>query len=64
MSADWGLICKWFLHLFDATFHDISRSREEVDCMIETLETVFLKGSVFESPTASGVSGRNGVCLA
>ena len=48
VSADWGLVCTWCLRLFDEAFHDIAKSRSEIDCMIETLDAVFVKGRVFE----------------
>ena len=47
VSADWGIICCWFLRLFDVANHDIAKSRSEIDCMIETLDAVFLEGRVF-----------------
>ena len=47
VSADWGIICCWFLRLFDVASHDIAKSRAEIDCMIETLDAVFLEGRVF-----------------
>ncbi len=48
VSADWGLVCTWFLRLFDEAYHDIAKSRSEIDCMLETLDAVFVKGRVFE----------------
>ena len=48
VSADWGIICAWFLRLFDNANHDIAKSRSEIDCMIETLDAVFLEGRVFK----------------
>jgi hypothetical protein len=48
VSADWGIICNWFLRLFDAASHDIARSRSEIDCMIETLDAVFVGGCLFK----------------
>ena len=47
VSADWGIVCNWFLRLFDVAFHDIAKSRSEIDSMIETLDAVFLQGRVF-----------------
>ena len=47
VSADWGVICKWLLRLFDVASHDIAKSRSQVDCMIETLDAVFVQGRVF-----------------
>ena len=47
VSADWGIICTWFLRLFDAQSHDIAVSRADIDCMIETLDACFLEGRVF-----------------
>jgi hypothetical protein len=47
VSADWGIICTWFLRLFDASSHDIALSRSDIDCMIETLDACFLEGRVF-----------------
>ena len=49
VSADWGIICNWFLRLFDEANHDIAKSRSEIDCMIETLDAVFLEGRVFQN---------------
>ena len=48
VSADWGIICTWFLRLFDAASHDIAMSRSDIDCMIETLDACFLEGRVFQ----------------
>ena len=48
VSADWGIICTWFLRLFDVASHDIAKLRSEIDCMIETLDAVFVEGRVFE----------------
>ena len=48
VSADWGIICEWFLRLFDAASHDIAQSRSQIDCMVETLESVFIEGRVFK----------------
>ena len=36
-----------FLRLFDVASHDIAKSRAEIDCMVETLDAVFLEGRVF-----------------
>ena len=47
VSADWGIICNWFVRLLDVAFHDIATSRSEIDIMIETLDAVFLEGRVF-----------------
>ena len=47
VSADWGIICNWFLRLFDVAFHDIATSRAQIDSMIEALDVVFLEGRVF-----------------
>ena len=46
-SADWGIICNWFLRLFDVANHDIALSRSQIDCMVETLDAVFFGGRVF-----------------
>ena len=35
------------LRLFDVASHDIAKSRAQIDCMIETLDAVFLEGRVF-----------------
>ena len=43
-----GIICNWFLRLFDEASHDIAKSRCEIDCMIETLVAVFAEGCVFK----------------
>ena len=48
VSADWGIICEWFLRLFDVASHDIAQSRSQIDCMVETLESVFIEGRVFK----------------
>ena len=48
VSADWGIICTWFLRRFDVAYHDIAMSRCEIDGMIETLDAVFLEGRVFQ----------------
>jgi len=48
VSADWGIVCTWFLRLFDEAYHDIAKSRSEIDCMLETLDAVFVKGRVFQ----------------
>ena len=48
VSADWGIICNWFLRLFDVASHDIALSRCQIDCMVETLDAVFLEGRVFK----------------
>ena len=48
MSVDWGLVCTWFLRLFDEAHHDIAKLRSEIDCMLETLDAVFVKGRVFQ----------------
>ena len=47
VSADWGIICNWFLRLFDVASHDIALSRSQIDCMVETLDAVFLDGRLF-----------------
>ena len=64
LSADWGIICTWFLRLFDVANHDIAKSRSEIDCMIETLDAVFLEGRVFQqllvAPAAAAASGASG----
>ena len=49
VSADWGIVCNWFLRLFDVASHDIAKSRSEIDCMVETLDAVFAEGRVFQS---------------
>ena len=48
VSADWGIICNFFLRLFDEASHDIAKSRSQIDCMIETLDAVFVEGCVFK----------------
>ena len=48
ISADWGVICQWFLRLFDAANHDIAKSRVEIDAMIETIDAVFTAGVLFK----------------
>eukprot|EP00959_Pyramimonas_sp_CCMP1952_P462810 9483868-Pyramimonas_sp.AAC.1 len=64
VSADWGIICNWFLRLFDVASHDIAKSRSEIDCMVETLDAVFMQGRVFQTvlqaarpPAAAAASG-------
>jgi len=57
VSADWGLICNWFLRLFDEAYHDIAKSRSQIDCMIETLDAVFLSGRVFQDLVAAPQAG-------
>ena len=47
VSADWGIICSWFLRRFDVAFHDIAKSRSEIDSMIESLDAIFVDGRVF-----------------
>eukprot|EP00959_Pyramimonas_sp_CCMP1952_P392409 8222851-Pyramimonas_sp.AAC.1 len=44
VSADWGIVCKWFVRLFDVANHDIAASRLQIDCMVETLDAVFKEG--------------------
>ena len=56
VSADWGLLCEWFLRRFDVAYHDIACSRVEVECMIETLEAVFLRGNVFRDIVAGAAT--------
>ena len=48
VSADWGIVCTWFLRRFDVACHDIAKSRSEIDCMIETLDATFAEGRVFQ----------------
>ncbi|CAK0881068.1 unnamed protein product, partial [Prorocentrum cordatum] len=43
-SADWGIICNWFLRLLDVANHDIAASRLQIVCMVETPDAVFKKG--------------------
>jgi len=57
-SADWGIICNSFLRKFDVANHDIAKSRSEIDSMIETLDAVFVNGSVFQrvfDPASGGL---------
>jgi hypothetical protein len=63
VSADWGIVCKWFLRLFDRAYHDIAKSRREIDGMIETLDAVFLEGRVFQEvfSAASGATKKPSV---
>ena len=58
VSADWGIICAWFLRLFDVANHDIAQSRAQIDCMIETLDAVFLEGRVFKTVLAAAPGAR------
>ena len=60
-SADWGIICNCFLRLFDVANHDIAKSRAQIDCMIETLEAVFVNGSVFQRLFEPASGGMNSV---
>ena len=60
VSADWGIICQWFLRLFDVADHDIAKSRMEIDCMIETLDAVFMQGKVFDAVLQAPASGGGG----
>ena len=53
VSADWGIICIWFLRLFDEAYHDIAKSRSEIDCMLQTLDAVFVQGRVFQDLVAA-----------
>ena len=62
VSADWGVICNWFLRLFDVAGHDIAKSRSEIDSMIETLDAVFLEGCCFKrllDPATAAVSAAS-----
>ena len=36
------------MRLFDVASHDIAQSRSQIDCMVETLESVFIEGRVFK----------------
>ncbi|CAK0899599.1 unnamed protein product, partial [Prorocentrum cordatum] len=54
VSADWGIICNWFLRLFDVASHDIAKSRSEIDCMVETFDAVFVQGRVFQTVLQAG----------
>ena len=66
VSADWGIICTWFLRRFDVAYHDIAMSRCEIDGMIETLDAVFMEGRVFQrvlappTPPPRGGAQRRG----
>ncbi len=57
VSADWGIICNWFLRLFDVANRDIALSRSQIDCMVETLDAVFIEGRVFQKIMQEGASG-------
>ena len=59
VSADWGIICQWFLRLFDVASHDIAKSRCQIDSMIETLDAVFLEGRVFQNLLSGASGARN-----
>jgi hypothetical protein len=48
VSADWGIVWEAFLRLFDAGDHDIARSSEEIEGLIESLEALFVDGAVFQ----------------
>ena len=54
VSADWGLISKYFLRLFDDGDHDISNSADEEDNFTAIFESVFVNGGVFHKTSASG----------
>ncbi len=56
VSADWGIICNWFLRLFDVALRDIALSRSQIDCMVETLDAVFIEGGVLQK-IMQGASG-------
>ena len=43
-----GSFARGFLRLFDEAHHDIAKLRAEIDCMLETLDAVFVKGRVFQ----------------
>ena len=62
VSADWGLVCTWFVRLFDEAHHDIAKLRSEIDCMLETLDAVLVKGRVprfsLRSPWRGGPDPR------
>ena len=60
VSADWGIICNWFLRLFDVAQHDIAKSRSQIDCMIETLDAVFLEGRVFRQLLSAAPGAAHG----
>ena len=64
VSADWGIICNWFLRLFDVAFHDIGKSRSEIDSMIETLDAVFLEGRIFKRSLHSDSGAPSEVSVA
>ena len=64
VSADWGIVCNWFLRLFDVAFHDIAKSRSEIDSMIETLDAVFLQGRVFQQLLLTDHDAPSGVSVA
>ena len=61
VSADWGVICQWFLlRLFDVREHDSAQSRSQIDAFIETLDAVFTDGRVFKfvrSPALLNLGG-------
>ena len=50
LSADWGLVCKAFLRLFDRANHDIAETKAEVAALITTLEALFVDARVFLRP--------------
>ena len=58
LSADWGLVCKAFLRLFDEAEHDIASSKAEVTALIETIDALFLQARVFlrPGPAAAGAA--------
>ena len=58
LSADWGLVCKAFLRLFDEANHDIASSTAEVKALIKTLEALFVEARVFlrPGPAAAGAA--------
>ena len=58
LSADWGLVCKAFLRLFDEASHDIASSKAQVAALIETLDALFIQARVFlrPGPAAAGAA--------
>ena len=41
LSADWGIITKAFLHLFDQADHAVTESAAHIEALIDTMTTLF-----------------------
>jgi hypothetical protein len=47
--------------LFDVASHDIAKSRSQIDCMIETLDAVFLQGGILQQLLNAASGATRGV---